>query len=271
MSEQRSQNSTDRSRYLVPSVNSAVRIIKYLSSSKHKSENLTQISIDLGLNRSTAYRILTTLELDNMVEYDAIERTYRLGTEIVVLGARALKVNNMLEKSGQLIEEIASFTGNTTVLVQRVSFTKIAYVQKAEPDTPLHVSATIGQVLPITAGSHGKLFMAYLDAEERNEIYGQIGYPRYTANTLTRDQFEEEIPAIVAAGFALSWEEHMAGVAGVAVPVFKGENALFGTISCFGLSAEMDRTQMREIAAKMKQRIQSEFMQTQDARRGAER
>lgn len=194
-----------------------------------------------------------------MVEYDSSERTYRLGTEIVVLGARALKVNNFLEKSDQLIQEIASFSGSTTVLVQRISFAKIAYVLKAEPDTPLHVSATIGQVLPITAGSHGKLFLAYMEKEERMEIYEQIGYPRYTANTLTQEQFEAEIPAIREDGFALSWEEHMVGVAGVAIPVFRGDNALFGTISCFGLTAETNKSLLCEIAVKVKQRVQSEF------------
>jgi DNA-binding IclR family transcriptional regulator len=245
---------------LVPSVKSATQIIKYLSSSRHKSESLTQISFDLGLNRSTAYRILTTLELDNMVEYDSSERTYRLGTEIVVLGARALKVNNYLERSEQLIREIAGFSGNTTVLVQRISFAKIAYVLKAEPDTPLHVSATIGQVLPITAGSHGKVFMAFMGKEERMEIYKQIGYPRYTAYTLTKEQFEAEVSSIREAGVALSWEEHVAGVGGVAVPVFRGENSLFGTISCFGLSAELDQSRLRDIAAKVRQRVQSEFL-----------
>lgn len=249
----------DRSRYIIPSLHSAIQILKYLSRAKYKTATLTQISSDFDMNRSTTYRILTTLQLNSMVEYEPSNRTYRLGTEVAVLGARAVTLNEFLHRAAQVIERIAKETGNTTVLVQRISRDKIAYVLKAEPDTPIRISATLGQVYPITAGSHGKLFLAHMELAERQEILDQLGYPRYTEQTIPREKLEDELENIRNTGIAISWEEHFVGIAGVAVPVFQGGGQITATISSIAMTAGGSIEHLREWGSWMSQLVDTDL------------
>jgi len=253
------QDSGDQSRYVIPSLDSAIQILKYLSRSKNKTATLTKISSDFDMNRSTTYRILTTLKLNNMVEYEPSDRTYRLGIEVAVLGARAVTLNEFLHRAAQVIQRIAKDTGNTTVLVQRVSPDKIAYVLKAEPETSIRISATLGQVYPITAGSHGKLFLAHMDVDERQDILEQLGYPRYTEHTISREKLEEELVHIREAGVAISWEEHFVGVAGVAVPVFHGGSQMTASISCIAMTARASLEQMQAWGQMMTRLVETEL------------
>ncbi len=229
----------DKSRYVIPSVAASVKVLQYLSQSKHQNASLTQISQDLELNRSTTYRILTTLQADNIVEYDERERGYRLGPELAVLGARAVGLNSVLHRAEELIHHVAEETRNTTLLVQRVSRDKIGYVLKAEPDAPIHLAASAGQVIPITAGSHGKVFMAFMEPTEREALLKRLGLPRYTPKSIHNvAAFYIELERIRETHIALSWEEHFPGICGVAVPVFRsGSNQVVATVSTIAMTA----------------------------------
>lgn len=254
----------DRSRYLVPSLLSAVRILRYLSQAKHRESNLTQIARDLGVNRSTTYRILVTLQVAGMVEYDEEARTYRLGPEVAVLGARAVTLNEFLRRAQDVVTHVMELTRATTLLVQRIAFDKMAYVLKATPESSLHITANVGQVWPITAGSHGKVFLAYMDDAERDEVLSKLGYPAYTPYTIRgRENLLAELRRVREEGMAVSWQEHVLGVVGVAVPVFRtGTRHVAACVSVIGLSAHVSVDQAREWGRAMQQLVRQELVAT---------
>ncbi|MCL8207925.1 MAG: IclR family transcriptional regulator [Actinomycetia bacterium] len=256
--------SPDRSRYLVPSLQSAVRILQYLSQARHRESNLTQIARDLGLNRSTAYRIVLTLQSAGMVEYDDTSRTYRLGPELAVLGARAITLNEFLRRAQEVVTQVMELTRATTLLVQRIAFDKMAYVLKATPEASLHITANVGQVFPITAGSHGKVFLAYMDPEERDTILAKTGYPAYTPYTIQgRENLLAELERVRQEGMAVSWQEHVLGVVGVAVPIFRtGTQRVAACLSVIALSAAVSPDQAREWGRAMQHIVRQELVVT---------
>ncbi len=253
--------SVDKSRYIIPSVAASIKVLRYLSQVKHQNAGLTQISQDLELNRSTTYRILTTLQADNVVEYDERERGYRLGPELAVLGARAVNLNTFLHRAENVIRQVAEATQNTTLLVQRVSRDKIGYVLKAEPDTPVHIAAAAGQVIPITAGSHGKVFMAFMDAEEREGVLTRVGLRRYTANSIhEKDAFHAELERVRETHVAVSWEEHFPGVCGVAVPIFRnGSHHVVATVTTIAITSSTTPQQLQAWGQFIKNAIEKEL------------
>ena len=251
----------DKLRYIIPSVAASVRVLQYLSQSKHQNASLTQISQELGLNRSTTYRILTTLQMENIVEYDDRERGYRLGPELAVLGARAVSFSSFLHRAEELINRIAEQTQNTTLLVQRVSRDKIGYVLKAEPDAPIHISAVAGQVIPITAGSHGKVFMAFMDSEEREALLKAWGLPNYTPRSIHDEAaFYVELERVRKTHIAVSWEEHFPGICGVAVPVFRnGSDHVIATVTTIAMTAATTPEQLEQWGELIKSAIAKEL------------
>ena len=58
------------------------------------SWGLSELAREVGLNKTTAFRLLSALESEGMVARQAND-TYRLGPEIVVLGGRALRNNDL--------------------------------------------------------------------------------------------------------------------------------------------------------------------------------
>ncbi len=212
-------------RYAIPSLVSAFDVLRYLSDKRHSEATLAQISTALNLNRSTTYRVLATFETLDIVEHDLQGRVYRLGPELAVLGARAVVLNNFFKQAETVINRAAEITRNTTLLVQRVGTDKMAYTLKAEPDGTLHLGATVGQVLPVTAGSHGKVFLAYMSSEERDKLLAEHGYPASTSYTIRdSDALLRELEKVRAIGMGISWQEHVVGVCGVAVPIFRTDS-----------------------------------------------
>jgi len=70
------------------SVVRAIRLIKLFHGAK-PDLSFAEIQKRSGLNRSTAFRMLTALEAEGMIERDPQTEGYRLGVEIRVLGSLA--------------------------------------------------------------------------------------------------------------------------------------------------------------------------------------
>lgn len=64
---------------LVGAVVSALDIMRFLAQADEPLR-LAQISRSLGLNNSTCFNILRTLELEGIVEFDRLSKLYRAGT-----------------------------------------------------------------------------------------------------------------------------------------------------------------------------------------------
>lgn len=78
---------------MVPAVERAIQILRYLAEAGAEGRTLTQIQRALGLNKSTCFYILRTLAEHRFVRYEEGDRRYRLGPELVVLGLKAAEFN----------------------------------------------------------------------------------------------------------------------------------------------------------------------------------
>ncbi len=67
----------------------AVRLLKAFSRERPE-QSLAELSNDLGLNKTTALRLLTALASECLVTRDPTSKTYRLGSAILALGTQAL-------------------------------------------------------------------------------------------------------------------------------------------------------------------------------------
>jgi len=69
-------------------VQRAVRVLKAVSAVRPE-RGLTELARAVGLNKTTAYRLLTALESEGLVERSPEGEGYRPGPELVALGSRA--------------------------------------------------------------------------------------------------------------------------------------------------------------------------------------
>src|SRR4028119_232332 len=76
---------TKRRNNFVQSVDRAITVMELLS--RRGWSGVTEVANELGINKSTAYRLLTTLRDRGLVEQDSATEKYRLGFGLVALAS----------------------------------------------------------------------------------------------------------------------------------------------------------------------------------------
>src|SRR5688572_21113311 len=101
----------------VQSVDRAVSVMEFLS--RRGWSGVTEVSRELEIHKSTAYRLLTTLRDRGLVEQDSATEKYRLGFGLVLL-ARAVRADLGILRCGrpgcERLSERSRETGTVAVL-----------------------------------------------------------------------------------------------------------------------------------------------------------
>jgi DNA-binding IclR family transcriptional regulator len=236
--------------YGVPSVALAAQALKLLSRHKYKSSSLADIARKLDASPTTCLRVLRTLEREDFVRYDLESRRYSLGPYLIPLGNRAAELNDALARATAEIRRIAMQTGLTTALVQRWDDRPV-YIAAAEPPTddvrfsPLSIS--IGQSTPLTAGAHGRCFLAYDDESEWQRHIAAGLRPMTPATVTDPERFIETLREVRRQGYAISDGEYHRGATAVDAPIFGRNGQVEFVISSVCISSQLDERHLTEV------------------------
>jgi DNA-binding IclR family transcriptional regulator len=195
----------------VQSVDRAVRLLKAVSSSP-APVTVWELSRLTGLNRTTVWRLLSTLEQHGLVERDPATTRYRVGYEAIQI-ADAADYDGLVRRVRPLLERVAASTGESVTLAVAHRFA-LVYADQVDPPN-LPAANWIGRSLPLHATSSGKVFLAWLPEEERAGVLPPH-LERYTQRTLTdRDQLDADLAEVRRRGFSTcigELEDHSNGV-----------------------------------------------------------
>lgn len=223
----------------VPAVDTAIKILEYLSRFKHGASALSDIARNLSINKSTCHRILKAMDYHYFVFYNEDTKQYSLGSQLVALGARASESIDYIELSKPHLRWLCLETNQTCALLEPVANNRLMYVAKEEANVPVKVTVTLGQQFPITNASFGKCFLAFSNESKAEEIIKEVGL-QFTSKTITNlQQFKKELDCIRLKGYAESYEECTPGVCGVAAPIFDLHGNVNKVISCLFLAQEL--------------------------------
>lgn len=236
--------------YSVPSVSLAAQALKLLSRHKYRMSSLKDIAGKLDASPTTCLRVLRTLEREDFVHYDRETRKYSLGPYLILLGNRAAELNDSFARAAAEIKRVATQTGLTTVLVQRWDDRPI-YIASAEPPPEdirfSRLSISIGQTTPLTAGAHGRCFLAYDDeAEWQRHIAAGIR-PMTPATVTDPVRFVETLRRVRRQGYSISDGEFHRGATAVDAPVFNKTGQIELVISSMCISSQLDKRRLAEV------------------------
>lgn len=169
-----------------------------------------------GLPATTVARIVKTLVTQGLLEREGDD--YRLGLRVLVWQAPATAGSDLLAAAGPLVEQIRDHTGESTGVYVRQGAHRVA-VAAAPSRRSIIYQGYVGQVMPLHAGSAGRVFMAHdpaaLDAALR------AGLTAYTERTTTDPAaLERELVQVRERGWAYSVEDREPGLSSLAAPVF---------------------------------------------------
>jgi DNA-binding IclR family transcriptional regulator len=184
-------------------VDHAVLLLKLLAESAEPL-GVNELSRRLGVHKSTASRLLRTLERHHLVRRDANDGKISLGPGVVALAGPMLGEMDAIAVGRPIVEALAQQTGETVSL--GIWNGREAVIAEQVLGTRNVVSYTRGRAVPAHSTAVGKTFLAFLpDAAVRPVLEGPL--PRLTEFTIVdRAALEAEISQIRRQGYALNCE-----------------------------------------------------------------
>ena len=227
----------------------AVALLKAFTPDRPE-RGLADLARAVGLNKTTAYRLLAALESERMVERGRNGEAYRLGPELVALGGRAQGSQELREASRAVLGNLAQETRETATLEVLVG-TDTLILEEAMGSYVLGSMPSIGTRWPAHATSTGKTILAFLSEEERNRSLPRV-LSGVTPRTLAdRAALERDLARVRERGYALSQEEREPGFVAVGAPVHSAEGRVVAAISVGGPRVRLTPETVTAIARRL--------------------
>lgn len=223
------------------------RAINLIRRSAEHPLTLTEAAEVLGVHKSTALRILQTLEAARFVRKTGAG-TYVLGSGIIELAELAIGSMDLRQFASTHLRQLQRQTGHTVHLAQ-LTGDEIIYIDKV--DSPafdaVKLPSRIGRAVSIYASAVGKVILAYLPREERDRLLSHVTFERYTDTTLAdRDLLEAELAKVRERGWATDNGEHDAYVMCVGAPVRDSRGQVIAALSITAIEVIATLDQLME-------------------------
>jgi DNA-binding IclR family transcriptional regulator len=186
-----------RAAHRVQSVERAFALLKATAAAPHPP-SVWELAHACGINRSTAWRLLGTLEAEGLVERDPVTQRYTVGYEAIQI-AGAADYDGLARRVRPVLQRLAETAGESVTLAAARRFS-LVYVDQVDPPG-LPCPDWNGRSLPLHATSSGKVFLAWLPDEERDAVLAPH-LEAYTSRTITdRRRLERALAEIRRVGF----------------------------------------------------------------------
>jgi DNA-binding IclR family transcriptional regulator len=227
----------------IQAVDRAVALLKSVADATTPPTAL-ELAQACGINRSTAWRLLRTLEYHGLVDRDEITQRYTVGYGAISVAA-AVTDDALIRRVRPLLEKLAVRTGESVTLAMARRF-NLVYVDQVDPPN-VAVPSWLGKPLPLHATSGGKAFLAWLGPDERDAILPK-DLPRYTDRTVTdRARLDAELSEVRRVGYSMCNREYEEFSSGASAAVLSPRQYPIAVINVWGPAQRNPVKKLHEI------------------------
>jgi DNA-binding IclR family transcriptional regulator len=173
-----------------------------------------------GLPKATLYRILKALMAEGLVRFEPKDGTYHLGLSFLRL---AFQVLGQLDIRDLAHEEMMRLSERTSEAIHLAVLDgmEAVYIDLVESSQPVGSVGRLGSISAFHAAASGKVIAANLAPDTLERLLQDLELTKLTRNTITSMKIlRQQFATIREQGYAVNEEEEMAGIHGVAAPVF---------------------------------------------------
>jgi DNA-binding IclR family transcriptional regulator len=226
----------------VQSVDRALTILEMLA--REGEAGVTEIAADLGVHKSTAFRLLATLEAHRLVEQDGDRGRYRLGVGNLRLAGATTARLDLVTEARPVCRQLAVDTGETVNIAVR-SETSALYLDQVAGSSALQPHNWVGQHIPLHATSNGKVLLSEMTESELKAAVREL--PRFTDQTITtRPRLRDDLAAVREAGYAVAVDELEIGLTAAAAPIRSAHGDIIASMSISGPTFRLDSERLAE-------------------------
>lgn len=242
-----SENKTDTSQYILQSVSNALSVIDLLG--KHQQLSVAQVAQAMKLGKTTAFRLLTTLENSGYLCKDS-KAQYRLSMKLAVLGSIVTSRTEIANLSHPLLEELSACFRETVHLVTWNSDVDVVVVDRVIGTSPISYQTNVGYIThPAHMGASGQILLAFAE-EKRVERYVKlIQWEQWNHLAISSPQdLLELLKHVQKEKTATNDGDAIPGLYCYAVPVFDHKGQAIASLSISGPEANLKEKRVEMIA-----------------------
>lgn len=226
----------------VQSVDRAISILEMLA---HDGESgVTKIAEELGVHKSTAFRLIAALEQRGLVEQDVERGKYRLGVGILRLAGATTARLDVVQETRPLARALAAETGETVNIAVRSEGAAL-YLDQVAGNSSLQSHNWVGQRIPLHATANGKVLLSGLTPDQITTEVGQR-LRAYTPTTITSiKKLIAEVEAVRDNGYAVVVDELEVGLTAIAAPLHNAHGDVIASVSISGPTFRFDDSKVK--------------------------
>lgn len=234
----------------VQSVDRAISMLEFLS--RNGLTGVTELAAWLDIHKSTAYRLIATLEARGLVEQDAESEKYQLGFGLVSLASAVTADFDIVRRARTVCQRLSEETHETVTLTVLEGDEPVVVDQTTSSRSVLNVDWT-GSESPIHCTAAGKVFLAFMSERRRQRILSRP-LERFTEHTLAdREILCAQLDIIRITGYAYTIEELELGLNAVGAPVFAIDGTVAAVISLSSPAVRLPDEVIPTVGQRVKQ------------------
>lgn len=245
--EQRQENTGT-----VQALERGLQLLKILSI--NGSASLTDLSLQVGIPASTAYRMLATLQSMDFVMFDESVQQWSVGLEAFTVGSSYFNRANLADASRSVMRQLMLDTGETANLAILTDGGQVTFLTQIECAHPVRAFHLPGTRSPAHSSGIGKALLAELSVEQVESLLQKTGLESFTCKTLIRppDLFSD-LKQTYTRGWAFDDEERHVGMRCIAAAIHGISGEAVAGISISGPSARFTDEMLPALGAKVRQ------------------
>lgn len=242
------ENEDKNKQYILNSVDTALSILDLFFSNEELSP--AEVAKHLGIGRSTAFRLLVTLENKSYIKKTEASK-YRLGIKLYALGQVANRRMELISLVHPYLEELTAFTGETSHFTGMDGDSYVAFLDHVLGTKHLHMNMMLGTRRVAHTTASGKVMLAFGSDQAITRYLKVAPFVKQTEYSI-RDarQLLEELDEVKREGYGCDNEEAEMGLTCYAVPLLNSEGMPIGAISISGPTTRL-RANKKPYLAKL--------------------
>lgn len=199
---------------------------------------LAELSRELGMNKSTTYRMLETMANLGYIQQDEPNGRYMITMKMWQIGVQAFQRSDIRSWARPCLERIREKTNEAAVLAI-VDGQTVVIVDKSASSQAIQTFSPLGSRSPLHCSSLGKAYLM-VDTETKLEALKKP-LQAFTANTITKiADLRACIAACAREGVATAVDEYREGVSGISAPAIGVDGRVHGIV---GITIPTQRAQ----------------------------
>lgn len=236
------------SKYNIPNIANTCQIFQLLTKSK-KTLNASEISKELDLPRTSVYRILKTLESENMVRN--VGTGYVMGHRLINLGLQVVSKIPERQLCVPILQQLTTKIHESTHFAI-LSGRNMLLIEVCDSPHALKVASRPGTLADIHCSASGKCFLAYTPEAASEALMDSLDYTKRTNKTHTsKESLQEELPSIKKKGYAVDNIEYNEHIRCLAAPVFNASGQVVGAIGTTAATSRFPKSKIPQIAKEV--------------------